>query len=358
MCDIFISFKHTDENGNVTEDSVIAEDLYKMLTAKGYKEFFYNKSLEGTGNPKFKKEIDDALDKAKIMIVVLTKAEYATSRWVNYEWDTYYGDFLSGVRNEIFMYTYTKNFSVNELPRTLRNLQNFSAEDGAEELLKYIRSVLPVETQTRYKLKDNSAITFEDIKNAVNLDHCVFEGMEHVSPEECWRWFKLNPDIYCFIEDTQTQKIVAYTNTAPITEECYDKIKSGKFLTTNITENMILSFEMPYPYSLYFFSVVIHPQHQNTQLFFMLVSALVEKFIGLTARDVYIKRMIADAVTPNGEKFCKLFGMNKITESAHSSSLYEVQMIPPQFKKISKKVKELYDCYQAVYDEMPDLFTE
>ena len=35
MCDIFISFKHTDENGNVTEDSVIAEDLYKMLTAKG-----------------------------------------------------------------------------------------------------------------------------------------------------------------------------------------------------------------------------------------------------------------------------------------------------------------------------------
>ncbi len=90
----------------------------------------------------------------------------------------------------------------------------------------------------------------------------------------------------------------------------------------------------------------------------MLVSALVEKFIGLTARDVYIKRMIADAVTPNGEKFCKLFGMNKITESTHSSSLYEVQMIPPQFKKISKKVKELYDCYQAVYDEMPDLFTE
>ena len=164
MCDIFISFKHTDENGNVTEDSVIAEDLYKMLTAKGYKAFFSNKSLEVTGNPKFKKEIDDALDKAKIMIVVLTKAEYATSRWVNYEWDTYYGDFLSGVRNEIFMYTYTKNFSVNELPRTLRNLQNFSAEDGAEELLKYIRSVLPVETQTRYKLKDNSAITFEDIK--------------------------------------------------------------------------------------------------------------------------------------------------------------------------------------------------
>lgn len=39
MCDIFISFKHTDENGNVTEDSVIAEDLYKMLT-RAIKHFF------------------------------------------------------------------------------------------------------------------------------------------------------------------------------------------------------------------------------------------------------------------------------------------------------------------------------
>ncbi len=54
MCDIFISFKHTDENGNVTEDSVIAEDLYKMLTAKGYKAFFSNKSLEETQNSRKK----------------------------------------------------------------------------------------------------------------------------------------------------------------------------------------------------------------------------------------------------------------------------------------------------------------
>ena len=68
---------------------------------------------------------------------------------------------------------------------------------------------------------------------------------------------------------------------------------------------------MPFPYSLYFSSIVIHPDCQNSEVFTEIFNAIVDKFIALGEHEVFIKRMIADAVTKNGEKLCKLFGMEK-----------------------------------------------
>lgn len=87
-----------------------------------------------------------------------------------------------------------------------------------------------------------------------------------------------------------------------------------------------------------------------------LFNAIIDKFIMLGEHEVYVRRMIADAVTQNGEKFCKLFGMTKIKKSSHESSLYEITMIPPQFRILSKKTKQLYDYYQNKYKEAPYLF--
>ena len=53
------------------------------------------------GSSRYKADIDKALDTAKLMIVVLTKVEYAFSQWVQYEWDSFYNDYLSGVRKEV-----------------------------------------------------------------------------------------------------------------------------------------------------------------------------------------------------------------------------------------------------------------
>ena len=357
MYDVFISYKHTDDLGNLTKDHHIAKQLYNDLSRLGYRVFFSEYSLEEKGTAEFKTEIDDALGSSKVLILVLTDKKHAEAKWVKYEWNVYYTDYLNDIRKELFLFTYTENVSIGELPITLRTVQNFSCGTGYAALTNHLASIFnkPV---SRFRVKQNSEVTFEDIKEAVNLDNVVFEGMEHVDPEECWKWFKFNPDIYLFVEETASHKIVAYTNTSPITEECYERIKSGTFLTTNITGDMILSFDMPYPYSLYFFSIAISPEFQNSELLFMLINALIEKFLSFAERDVFIKRMIADAVTPNGRKFCELFGMRPITTSTHDSKLYEIKMIPPEFRIISKRVKELYAKYKSVYEESPYLFTE
>lgn len=55
---------------------------------------------------------------------------------------------------------------------------------------------------------------------------------------------------------------------------------------------------------------------------------------------MYVRRMVADTVTKNGEKFCRLFGMNKVRGSNHESMLYEITMIPPKFRALSKMSKQ------------------
>ena len=359
MYDIFISYKHTNEFGELTEDYKIAEKLYNVLTNTGYKVFFATHSLEEIGSSKFKKDIDDALDQAKLMIVVLSKPEYALSKWVNYEWDSFYNDYLSGVRENSNLFTFINGFSIVGLPRTLRNVQSFDYNNQFNEALQYIKNALPLkEENNQFEVITGKNIKFEHLEEAISLDHIVYPDMEHATAMDCKKWHDINSDIYVMIKDRYLNKIIAYTNICPVTDECYDKIKSGEFVTTNITDDMILSYDMPFPYSVYFFSIAIHPDYRNSKVFLLMLNCVIDKFISLVKQDVFIKRMIADAITLEGNKFCKLFGMKKVKNSTHDSTLYEIELIPPKFNLISKKVKELHDFYEAKYNEAKYLFDE
>ena len=55
-----------------------------------------------------------------------------------------------------------------------------------------------------------------------------------------------------------------------------------------------------------------------------------------------------------GMKFCKLFGMTRVRESDHSSTLFEVSLLPPRFRITSKPTKILYDYYSRKYEEVKD----
>lgn len=368
--DIFLSYKCTDEDGKKTPDYGIAHEMHERLSSIGYSVFFSSDTLEKIGSSRYKTDIDEALDTAKIMIVILTNADYANSHWVQYEWDSFYNDYLSGIRSEANLFTLTQGVDVHNLPRTLRNVQNFNYVTDMEHLCKYIENILPkyqAVTEITEPKNTNSkgiyiitgrTVTIDDIREAVMLDALVYDDIYQVDTEQCEDWFNVNPDIYIMAKEIASDKVIAYVNISPVTDECYDRIKNGDFIDTGITSDMILSYDMPFPYSVYFSSIVIHPDYQNSEVFMQLFNAIVKKFIYLGDHEVYVKRMVADAVTKSGEKFCKMFGMTKIKNSNHKSSLYEIIMIPPKFRILSKMSKQLFDYYKRKYSEAPYLFEE
>ena len=367
--EIFISYKCTDDRGEKTPDFAMAHELYTTLTNYGYNVFFSSNTLEQIGSSRYKADIDAALDTAKAMIVVLSSAEYASSHWVQYEWDSFYNDYLSGVRTDANLFTLTAGVNIHDLPRTLRNVQTFDYREGVHRICEHIKHAVPpaksesVAPSTsasgkRISIITGKQVTAADIAQAAYLDTLVYDDIYLVTVEQCEEWMAVNPDIYVLAKDNETDRFIAYANLTPVTDECYEKIRQGDFIDTGITPDMVLSYDMPFPYSLYFSSIGIHPDYQNSEVFMEIFNAIIDKFIALGEHEVFIRRMIADAVTKNGEKFCKLFGMTKVTESDHNSTLYEIKMIPPKFRILSKKSKQLFDYYQRKYNDAPYLFDD
>ena len=87
--DIFICYKETDEKGERTIDSVLAQDLYDALTDKGYRVFFARITLEDKLGQEYEPYIFAALNSAKIMLAVGTDYEHYNAVWVRNEWSRY-----------------------------------------------------------------------------------------------------------------------------------------------------------------------------------------------------------------------------------------------------------------------------
>ena len=84
--DIFICYKETDENGERTLDSVLAQDVYEKLTERGYRVFFSRISLEDKLGIEYEPYIFAALNSAKLMLAFGTMYEYYNAVWVKNEW--------------------------------------------------------------------------------------------------------------------------------------------------------------------------------------------------------------------------------------------------------------------------------
>jgi hypothetical protein len=133
--DVFLSFKGLGSNGKPTRDSVLAHDIYEYLTARTLRVFYSSISLETLGVSAFKKAIDQALDRSRVLVAIGTSGENLDSEWVRYEWDSFYNDILTGVKVEGRVFVYIEDVGLASLPRALRQSQAINHKAGSLELL-------------------------------------------------------------------------------------------------------------------------------------------------------------------------------------------------------------------------------
>ncbi len=172
-CRVFISYKHSDKTGAYTEDYEIAKEVYECLKSRNITTFFSDRTLFESGKSDYKKAIDSALDRAELMLVVATSDEFVQSGWVEYEYETFYEDILSGRKTGANIFSYTKN--IKRLPRTLSRHENFIiGEKSVEELVDYISNALsndsaeepaPPSSSTTVKKEKSVSAYSSDYKN-------------------------------------------------------------------------------------------------------------------------------------------------------------------------------------------------
>jgi len=122
--DVFISFKNTAAGGGLTVDRTIAERLYMMLRDEGLEVFFSERDLSTTA---FMDEIYQALDEARLLILVGTSVEYINSEWVKSEWSTFFGSMKSGRKPDGHILTVLQGITTRDLPIQLEHFESFGA---------------------------------------------------------------------------------------------------------------------------------------------------------------------------------------------------------------------------------------
>ena len=141
--DIFICYKETDEKGDRTLDSVLAQDLYTALTDKGYRVFFSRVTLRDKLGQAYEPYIFAALNSAKIMLAFGTDYEYFNAVWVKNEWSRYL-KLMAADKSKHLIPCY-KNIDAYDMPREFAKLQaqDMGKVGAIQDLLRGIEKLLP-----------------------------------------------------------------------------------------------------------------------------------------------------------------------------------------------------------------------
>lgn len=119
--DVFICYKETGTDGRRTPDSVLATELYHVLTREGFKVFFSRITLEDKLGTAYEPYIFAALNSSKVMVAIGTKPEYFNAVWVKNEWSRYLILIKNGARKTII--PAYKDMDPYDLPEEFSHLQ-------------------------------------------------------------------------------------------------------------------------------------------------------------------------------------------------------------------------------------------
>ena len=145
--DVFICYKETGADGRRTVDSVRATELYHELVKEGFKVFFSRITLEDKLGTAYEPYIFAALNSAKVMVVLGTKAEHFNAVWVKNEWSRYLSLIKSGAKKTLI--PAYQDMDPYDLPEEFSHLQ---AQDMGklgfmQDLIRGIKKIIAADEQ-------------------------------------------------------------------------------------------------------------------------------------------------------------------------------------------------------------------
>ena len=155
--DVFICYKETDNGGRRTPDSVLANELYHELVEEGFKVFFSRITLEDKIGTAYEPYIFSALNSAKVMVVLGTRAEYFQAAWVKNEWSRYLALIRNGEK-KMLIPAY-RDMDPYDLPEEFSHLQaqDMSKLGFMQDLVRGIKKIAEVEDEKPVVVKEVAA---------------------------------------------------------------------------------------------------------------------------------------------------------------------------------------------------------
>jgi hypothetical protein len=174
-----------------------------------------------------------------------------------------------------------------------------------------------------------------------------FSGME--------RMHSANPNIYNLLVESSTGICIGYTSVVPVDQSGLEATLRKDF--DHIPSDEILTFSFPGFYYVHLSSVAVDPAYRDlSQAYSTLTNAVIEDFLSLAEKDIFVVGMSADAITANGHRICKSLGMRAVERREGESTLFYGTLLPPTVRLASKLGIQLLKVYKKAFEEMGDIY--
>ena len=185
--DIFICYKETDEFGDRTIDSVIAQNIYDALTDMGYHVFFSRITLEDKLGVEYEPYIFAALHSAKIMLAVGTDYQHFNAVWVKNEWSRFLQLTVKGETKTLI--PCYKDIDVYDMPKEFRHLQaqDMGKVGAIQDLIRGVSKIIPKQSD-----RINDSILSKVTRNSVTENSLIERAALFIEAEN-WK----DADAYC-----------------------------------------------------------------------------------------------------------------------------------------------------------------
>ena len=168
------------------------------------------------------------------------------------------------------------------------------------------------------KLKIINKVDDEIIKKMIEIDAMVFKEEDRGTLEGCKKWVKCNPNIYTVL--MYDDEVIGYINFMPITTDAYIKIYNGQLKDYELQPKDIINFFENGTFNCLFTSIVIKPEHQNTNAVRELWNGFLDN---IKQKKLKIDKVIIDCVSEDGEKFVKRNFKAKYITNSYQGKIYE-----------------------------------
>lgn len=194
--DVFICYKETDENGQRTQDSVLANDIYYQLTQEGFKVFYAAITLEDKLGQEYEPYIFSALNSAKVMLVLGTKPEYFSAVWVKNEWSRFL-KLMKKDRAKMMIPCY-RDMDAYELPQEFAHLQaqNMEKIGFINDIVRGIKKITGRDEAVRENVSIQPIAPNSNIQALLDRGNMSLEDKEWEKADEFFEEV-LNQDAKC-----------------------------------------------------------------------------------------------------------------------------------------------------------------
>jgi len=166
------------------------------------------------------------------------------------------------------------------------------------------------------------------MKRVEQLDYDNVAGLDTESEGSAEQWGSVaesNPDGYAFAVDG-TNEIVGYWHFEALPEDLFAKSLRGELEDSEITVDKIIFLCAPGVIDVYFIIFAVERGYRGFRINRLLLDALLDRLEELAEVGIYVRRVCANAFTPEGVGLCQSLGMKYLQPHKRAGLIYHADL--------------------------------